>query len=92
MRLLPCGPRAVLAEFDSLDEVMASASAWRTAAWPSVVDIVPAARTVLVVHDGSLDSSLLQASPPSTATVEADPVEILVAYDGPDQQIGRAHV
>ncbi|MEY4607158.1 MAG: hypothetical protein RLY45_1918 [Actinomycetota bacterium] len=84
MRLLPCGPRAVLAEFDSLDEVMASASAWRTAAWPSVVDIVPAARTVLVVHDGSLDSSLLQASPLSTATVEADPVEILVAYDGPD--------
>ncbi|MFM2184004.1 MAG: Carboxyltransferase domain, subdomain, partial [Actinomycetota bacterium] len=55
MRLLPYGPRAVLAEFDTIDEVMASAAAWRTAAWPSVIDIVPAARTVLVVHDGSLD-------------------------------------
>jgi KipI family sensor histidine kinase inhibitor len=84
MRLLPYGPRAVLAEFDTIDEVMASAAAWRTAAWPSVIDIVPAARTVLVVHDGSLDISVLEPSTESTATVEADPVEIIVAYDGPD--------
>lgn len=84
MRLLPCGPRAVLAEFESLDEVMASAAAWRNAAWPSVVDIVPAARTVLVVHDGSLDWSVLRPSPPAAIDTDTEHVEISVAYDGPD--------
>lgn len=84
MRLLPYGPRAVLAEFDSLDEVMATAASWRAARWPSVVDIVPAARTVLVIHDGSLDCAVLEPTTSPAAVDESPVVEIDVVYDGAD--------
>ena len=85
MRLLPYGPRAVLAEFGTIDEVMASSAAWRTARLAGVIDIVPAARTVLVVHDGSLDTALLvpavalEPLPPDVAVITLD-----VDYDGED--------
>lgn len=84
MNLLGYGPRAVLAEFDSLDEVMAASAAWRAADLPGVVDLVPAARTVLVVHDGRLDTALLQ--PPVDLHVGEDGplVEVPVRYDGDD--------
>lgn len=84
MKLLPCGPRAVLAELDSLAEVMATAAAWRTAGLPGVVEIVPAARTVLVVHDGTLDTARLAAAEPGVELLEARSVTIDVAYDGAD--------
>ncbi|BDZ44920.1 hypothetical protein GCM10025866_08290 [Naasia aerilata] len=48
MRILPFGDAALLAEFDSLAEVRATAGALRATAPPGVIDIVPAARTVLV--------------------------------------------
>ena len=85
MKLLPYGPLAVLAEFDTLAEVMNAAEAWREAALPGVIDLVPAARTVLVVHDDSFDGSQLVAPPstPATVTVGA-PVELEVVYDGAD--------
>lgn len=47
-RVLPCGPDAVLIEVGSLDEVAAVRAAVLAAELPSVVDVVPAARTVLV--------------------------------------------
>lgn len=84
MRLLPYGPRAVLAELDGLDEVMATASAWRAARLPGVVDVVPAARTVLVVHDGTLDVRLLARPRAAAAAVVGDSVIIDVVYDGVD--------
>lgn len=85
VKLLPYGPRAVLAEFDTLGEVMTAASAWSDAAVPGVMDIVPAARTVLVVHDGSLDAGLLVA-PPSKVVRAAvrEPVVLDVEYNGAD--------
>jgi KipI family sensor histidine kinase inhibitor len=85
VKLLPYGPRAVLAEFGTIDEVMASSAAWRTARLAGVIDVVPAARTVLVVHDGSLDAALLvpavtyEASASDVAAVTLD-----VDYDGED--------
>lgn len=85
MTLLPYGPRAVLAEFDSLAAVMQAASAWRTADRSGVVDIVPAARTVLVVHDATFDREWLHE--PLTTTSRAttgDLVTIEVVYDGED--------
>lgn len=84
MRLLPYGPRAVLAEFDTLGEVISTASAWRAAHLPGVVDIVPAARTVLVVHDGRFDTTSLFAA---VALVEPDErrhITIDVLYNGAD--------
>lgn len=84
MRLLPYGPRAVLAELDSLEEVMATAAAWRAARLPGAIDIVPAARTVLVVHDGTLDSSRLVAAAPGAEATLSRLVTIDVIYDGID--------
>ena len=84
MRLLPCGPRAVLAEFDSLSEVIASAGAWRAAVLPGVVDIVPAAATVLVLHDGTLDTDLLEPHQGAGGFQPGELVVVPVRYDGPD--------
>ena len=84
MKLLPYGPRAVLAELDSLAEVMATASAWRAAGLPGAIEIVPAARTVLVVHDGTLDTARLVAAEPGVALFDAQSVTIDVEYDGAD--------
>ncbi|MDO8362147.1 MAG: allophanate hydrolase subunit 1 [Actinomycetota bacterium] len=82
--MLPYGPQAVLVEFDSLAEVMAAAGAWRAAAWPAVVDIVPAARTVLVQHDGRFDHTLLFRPTEGLAVVAGPAVTIDVVYDGAD--------
>lgn len=84
MRLLPYGPRAVLAEFSDLAEVMSAAAAWRLAQLPGVVDVVPAAATVLVVHDGSLDTALLTEPSTSMAPPAGELVVVPVRYDGED--------
>lgn len=85
MRLLPYGPRAVLAEFSTLAEVMAASSAWRQAGLAGVIDVVPAARTVLVMHDGSLDSRLLVPVTPQPSAAPTGPeVTVDVTYDGAD--------
>jgi len=84
VNLLPYGPRAVLAEFDDLHEVMSAAAAWRAAAWPGVVEIVPAARTVLVVHDGRFDTSRLEQPVESAAAGHHAVVTLDVHYDGED--------
>jgi allophanate hydrolase subunit 1 len=49
LRILPSGTHALLLELDDLDEVWAWYAALLDAGLPGVVDIVPAARTVLVV-------------------------------------------
>ncbi len=84
MNLLPYGPRAVLVEFDSLEQVMAAATAWRAADLPGVIDVVPAARTVLVQHDGRLDPSSLVAPTELVTRAAAVLVEVRVRYDGDD--------
>jgi KipI family sensor histidine kinase inhibitor len=84
VRLLPYGPRAVLAEFDTLDEVMANAASWRAAELPGVVDVVPAARTVLVAHDGTLDTTVLRAVPAGAPLPLGELVVVPVRYDGDD--------
>ncbi len=85
MKLLPYGPRAVLAEFETLAEVMNAASRWREATFPGVVDVVPAARTVLVMHDGTLDVAHLVAPTSGSAHASvADTVVVDVVYDGID--------
>lgn len=85
MNLLPYGPRAVLAEFDSLAEVMSTATAWRGAGQSGVIDVVPAARTVLVVHDASFDREWLRLPLPAlSAPAIGELVTIDVVYDGED--------
>ena len=84
MKLLPYGPRAVLVEFDHLEQVMAAATLWRAATMPGVIDVVPAARTVLVQHDGRLDVAMLRAPDDHAPLPEGELVHVPVRYDGED--------
>lgn len=99
LRILPMGERALLAEVGDLADVLAlhaalSAPAPAPAAQAGIVDLVPAARTVLVPFDpGRISAAAVRdvierawsratdaAAPPS----RADPITLDVAYDGPD--------
>src|SRR5688500_7244915 len=89
-RFLRCGREALLVEVDDLDAALALYAALREAALPGVVDLVPAARTVLIRLDPALSSPAegekatagLHADGPGRA--DAGTVEIPVRYDGPD--------
>src|SRR5690349_24380623 len=87
---LRCGREALLVEVEDLDAALDLYAALRTAALPGVVDLVPAARTVLIRLDPAVTSPaevekataglhVTGASPAGTSTVE-----IPVRYDGPD--------
>jgi KipI family sensor histidine kinase inhibitor len=86
MRLLPCGAGAVLAEYDTLAEVMAVDSALRLSDLPGIDDIIPAARTVLVAYHNvdraALERLLIPA--PGAPRPQGPIVEIPVVYDGID--------
>lgn len=88
MRVLPCGDRAVLVEVADPTQALALYASLRADPLPGVVDVVPAARTVLVtfteptataVARSLTDRRLVETRPPATRTVE-----IPVVYDGPD--------
>jgi len=89
MHLRRCGRDAVLVEVDSLSEVAAVRAALHAAALPNLLELVPAARTVLIsVHPGTdltpvrrvLDTVDL-TRPAETTSRE---IRIPVHYDGPD--------
>ena len=94
--LLTCGEHAVLVEVAGLEEVLALAQAVReavaagSAGFTDIVDIVPAARTVLVVvrNDAPMGlvrqalSTLPDAQPDELPSGET--LEVPVHYDGPD--------
>jgi KipI family sensor histidine kinase inhibitor len=90
MRLLPCGDAGLLVEFGDLDEVLATYAALADAPPDGVLDIVPAARTVLVRLDrGVTDVDTVAAAvrslrPASGARPDTGHVEIAVCYDGED--------
>ncbi|MGC5224333.1 5-oxoprolinase/urea amidolyase family protein [Micromonospora sp. DT81.3] len=93
-RLLPMGDRALLAEVGSLEAVLALRAALAASIPPGVLDIVPAARTVLV----HLDPALLPlpgarswvtgaaAGAPDAGGPAVAPTEVTldIVYDGPD--------
>lgn len=90
LRLLPFGDRAVVAEVDGLADVLALHS--RLASRPDgVVDVVPAARTVLVQIDPRRMSPAAarawiahaaEGETPAAATAAV--VEVPITYDGAD--------
>ena len=96
MRILPCGERALLLEFDTLDESLAAAARLDAAResglpqWGGVADVVPAARTVLVTARGlpGLAAAIerLLAADAADAPVPPPPEEVVVPirYDGDD--------
>jgi len=88
VRVLPYGPRAVLAEYGSLADVMAAAAALRRMAPADVVDIVPAASTILVTTAGDVaDAAQLLMSLDAVAgatDASAATIVVPVRYDGVD--------
>ena len=57
MRILNAGAAAVLVELDGLDPVLGLHAALRRSPLPGVVDLVPAARTLLVTFDPAATSA-----------------------------------
>ena len=101
-RLLRCGEHAALVECDSLEQVLAVSDAVRAAVaagehgFLDVIDVVPAATTVLVIIADGGNLSLVRPALSRLATdasvragrslgeEDAETVEIGVHYDGPD--------
>src|ERR1700754_2812919 len=90
--VLDYGDQALLVQCGSTAEVLAWADALHAAALPGVLDIVPAARTVLVKLDGPRYQGVIRqrlrklrvtadSAPPTERTAD---VVIDVVYDGPD--------
>jgi KipI family sensor histidine kinase inhibitor len=90
VKVLPFGDAAVLVELDGLPEVLALAAAVRAAAPAGVLDVVPGARTLLLVAEPGTNLKALAATvtslSPTAISGEApdETVEIAVRYDGPD--------
>lgn len=90
MRILPSGTTALLVELDDLDEVLGLYAALADDPPSGVVDVVPAARTLLVVTDPALTSlsaaadAVRRTTPSPDRLGSGDLVEIPVSYDGED--------
>ena len=90
MRVLPSGTTALLVELADLQEVIALHDALAAAPPPGVVDLVPAARTVLVVCDparttlAALEAAVRRTPVHAGRRAPGALVELPVAYDGED--------
>ena len=87
--MLPCGDRALLVEVAGLPEVAAVRTALERAPLPGQRDLVPAARTVLVVLDRAPSdlhvATLRRLDPDASAGVAAGKsLELPVVFDGAD--------
>ena len=91
-RILPMGDRAVLLEVDSLEAAIGLHRRLEAARIPWVLDLVPAARTVLVRVDpahlalGAARAWITAATTDAASASSVTPrlVELEVAYDGAD--------
>jgi KipI family sensor histidine kinase inhibitor len=90
MRLLPSGSTALLVELDGLDDVLALYAALSDAPPEGVVDVVPAARTVLLMIDparttlAAVADAVHRTAPRPGARTAGDAIELPVHYDGAD--------
>ncbi|RBY90788.1 allophanate hydrolase subunit 1 [Blastococcus sp. TF02A-26] len=90
MRVLPSGSTALLVEVDDLDQVLGLYAALVDDPLPGVVDVVPAARTVLLVTDPAVaalpdvEAAVRRIRPRPGRAGTAETVELPVHYDGAD--------
>jgi KipI family sensor histidine kinase inhibitor len=98
MRVLPSGSTALLVEVDDLDAVLALHAALEEDRPAGVVDLVPAARTVLVVVDpgattlAAVEVALRQVTPRPGRQGSGELLELPVVYDGEDLGDVAAHL
>ncbi|MGY1698424.1 5-oxoprolinase subunit B family protein [Geodermatophilus sp. SYSU D00766] len=98
MRVLPSGSTALLVELPGLDDVLGLYTALQEDRPPGVVDLVPAARTVLVVTDpavttlDAVEAAVRRARPRPGRAATGDLVELPVTYDGEDLGDVAAHL
>ena len=92
-RILPCGDRALLVEVDALEQALAAHAALAATAPDGVLELVPAARTVLVrldprvlglTHAEHWLRSALADADAEAPLPEGPLVELPVVYDGDD--------
>jgi KipI family sensor histidine kinase inhibitor len=90
MRILPSGTTALLVELEALDDVLALYAALADQRPDGVVDIVPAARTVLLVTDpavtslATVEAAVRRTAPRRDRRGDGEVVELPVTYDGED--------
>lgn len=90
LRMLPCGDTGLLVESAGLDDVLALHAALEADRPAGVVDLVPAARTLLLRFDpertdsAAVERAVRQTRPMAVARSGGQLVEIPVVYDGPD--------
>lgn len=90
MRLLPSGSEALLVELDRLEDVLALYTALVDDRPDGVVDVVPAARTLLVAIDptvttlAEVSATVRRTTPRHARPTTGGLVEIPVVYDGED--------
>lgn len=96
MRILPCADSGLLVELADLDEVLALYGALVDDPPSGVVDLVPAARTLLLRLDpggadpAGVERAVRDAKPNRGARPTVDSVEIPVVYDGEDlEEVGE---
>ena len=89
MRFLPCADSGLLVELDDLATVQALHTALSEAPPEGVVDLVPAARTLLLQLDARADARAVEAAvrevrPTSEVRTEGEQLRVPVVYDGED--------
>jgi KipI family sensor histidine kinase inhibitor len=90
MTALPCGSAGLLVEMDTLDDVLALYAALADAPPTGVIDLVPAARTLLlhleprVTDPATVERAVRAVTPRREARSAGDLVEVPVVYDGED--------
>ncbi|MGY1823505.1 5-oxoprolinase subunit B family protein [Geodermatophilus sp. SYSU D00079] len=98
MRVLPSGSTALLVELADLDEVLGLYAALTEEPVDGVVDVVPAARTVLLVVDparttlGAVDQAVRGRRPRTDRAGHGQRIELPVVYDGADLADVAAHL
>ena len=90
MRVLPSGSTALLVELAGLEEVLDLYAALCAERPDGVVDVVPAARTILLVTDpcatdlATVERAVRETTPRRVDRTGGELVEIPVTYDGED--------
>jgi KipI family sensor histidine kinase inhibitor len=89
VHLLPSGSHGLLVQLEDLDEVLALYAALLEAPLPGVVEVVPAASTILLVTEPGTSTEevgrlVRGVRPAPGGRDEGDLVEVPVVYDGDD--------